>query len=108
LENVTVHIEPAGQAVPVEQFSEEKLKEDVCNQAKEIGGNLEIKRVLTYIAEGKRFINIDCCFTKEVHIKEAHHLASLLEKRVRENFVNTIVTVHIEPQCKDQSLGHFV
>lgn len=108
LENVTVHIEPAGEAVPIEQFSEEKLRKDVCDQAKEIGGNLEIKRVLTYVAEGKRFINIDCCFTKEVQIKEAHRIASLLEKQVREDFVNTTVTVHIEPQCKDQSLGRFI
>jgi cation diffusion facilitator family transporter len=108
LENVTVHIEPAGEAVPAEQFSEEKLRKDVCDKAKEIGGNLEIKRVLTYVAEGKRYINIDCCFTKDVQIKEAHHIASLLEKQVREDFVNTIVTVHIEPQCKDQSLGRFI
>ena len=108
LENVTVHIEPAGEALPAEQFSEEEVRKDVCNRAKEIGGNLEIKRVLTYTAEGKRYINIDCCFTKEVHIKEAHRLASLLEKQVREDFVNTIVTAHIEPKCKDQSLGRFI
>ena len=108
VENVTVHIEPAGIAIPAELFSEAKLKADVCDKAKEIGGNLEIKRVLTYVAEGKRYINIDCCFTKDVQIKEAHRLASLLEKQVREDFVNTVVTVHIEPQCKDQSLGRFI
>jgi divalent metal cation (Fe/Co/Zn/Cd) transporter len=108
LENVTVHIEPAGEAIAAEQFSEIKMQTEVCDIAKSLGGNLEIKRQLTYVAEGKRHINIDCCFTKEVPIKEAHQVASLLEKQVREAFVNTVVTVHIEPQCKDQSLGRFI
>ncbi len=108
LENITVHIEPAGEAIAAEQFSEIKMQTEVCDIAKRLGGNLEIKRQLTYVAEGKRHINIDCCFTKEVPIKEAHQVASLLEKQVREAFVNTVVTVHIEPQCKDQSLGRFI
>ncbi len=99
LENITVHVEPAGVAVPPEQFNEAKVQKVVYDAAKTIGGNLQIKRVLTYASEGKRYINIDCCFTKYVQIKEAHHLASELEKETKEHFANTVVTVHIEPQC---------
>jgi divalent metal cation (Fe/Co/Zn/Cd) transporter len=99
LENITVHVEPAGEAIPAEQFNEAKLQKVVYDAAKSIGGNLQIKKVLTYAAEGKRYINIDCCFTKQVQIKEAHRLASALEKETKEHFANTVVTVHIEPLC---------
>jgi divalent metal cation (Fe/Co/Zn/Cd) transporter len=61
---------------------------------------MEVKQVVTYVAEGKRYINIDCCFTEHVAIKEAHRSATALEKETREHFVNTVVTVHIEPRCK--------
>ena len=34
-----------------------------------------------------------------MRIKEAHRIASLLEKETKEHFANAEVTVHIEPQC---------
>jgi len=99
LENVTVHIEPAG-VIPPEQVDEAKLQKIVYDAAKGVGGNLQVRRVVTYAAAGKRYINIDCCFTKDVPIKEAHHKASLLEKETKERFASAVVTVHIEPQCQ--------
>jgi divalent metal cation (Fe/Co/Zn/Cd) transporter len=99
LENVTVHVEPAGVAVPAAEFSEAQVKRVVFDVARGIAGNLQIKRVVTYAAEGKCYVNIDCCFTKQVRLKEAHRLASLLEKETKEHFVNMVVTVHIEPKC---------
>ncbi len=64
-----------------------------------IAGNLRIKRVVTYAAEGKRYINIDCCFTKQVQVKDAHRIASQIEKETKEHFANAVVTVHMEPEC---------
>ncbi|HSV48852.1 MAG TPA: cation transporter dimerization domain-containing protein, partial [Candidatus Acidoferrales bacterium] len=100
LENITVHVEPAGETITADQFCESKLQKFVSDTAKQIDGNMEIKRVVTYVAEGKRYINIDCCFTNHVAIKKAHSLATALEKETREHFANTLVTVHIEPRCK--------
>jgi cation diffusion facilitator family transporter len=100
LENITVHVEPAGETVTADQFSETKLQKFVCDAAKQIDKNIEIKKVVTYLAEGKRYINIDCCFTEHVKVSKAHSLATLLEKEVREHFASTVVTVHIEPRCK--------
>jgi cation diffusion facilitator family transporter len=99
LENVTVHVEPAGVAIPAAEVNEVQLRKVVNDVAKSIAGNLRIKRVLTYAAGGKRYINIDCCFTKQVQIKEAHRIASLVEKETKERFANVVVTVHIEPEC---------
>jgi len=98
LENVTVHVEPAGVAIPANEVKEVELRKVVNEVAKSIAGNLRIKRVLTYTAGGKRYINIDCCFTKMVQIKDAHRIASQVEKETKEHFANAIVTVHIEPE----------
>jgi len=98
LENVTVHVEPAGVAIPAAEVNESQLRNVVTDVAKSIAGNLRIKRVLTYAAGGKRYINIDCCFTKQVQIKEAHRIASAVEKETKEHFANAVVTVHIEPE----------
>ncbi len=99
LENVTVHVEPAGVAIPAAEVNEVQLRKVVNEVAKSILGSLRIKRVLTYASGGKRYINIDCCFTKQIQIKEAHRIASQIEKETKEHFANAVVTVHIEPEC---------
>jgi divalent metal cation (Fe/Co/Zn/Cd) transporter len=99
LENVTVHVEPSGIAVPAAQVDESQLRNVVYEVAKDIGENLRIKRIVTYVAEGKRYINIDCCFTKQIQVKEAHRIASQVEKETKERFANAVVTVHMEPEC---------
>jgi cation diffusion facilitator family transporter len=99
LENVTVHMEPSGVAIATKEINEVQLKKVVNDVVKGIGGNMRIKRVVTYTAEGKRYINIDCCFTKQIQIKEAHRMASMVEKETKERFLNAVVTVHIEPEC---------
>jgi cation diffusion facilitator family transporter len=98
LENVTVHIEPLGVAIPGAEVNEENLKKIVYEAAKNTGKSIRIRRVVTYFAEEKRYINIDCCFTKHIQIKEAHKIASQIEKEVKEHYANAIVTVHIEPE----------
>ena len=105
LENVTVHVEPSGIAFPAAQVDESQLRSVVYEVAKGIGGNLRIKRIVTYAAEGKRYINIDCCFTKKILVKEAHRFASLVEKETKERFANAVVTVHMEPECEKEELS---
>jgi cation diffusion facilitator family transporter len=100
LENVTVHVEPFGVALPETQIDEARLQKVVADAVKNVDGSLQLKRIVTYAAEGKRFINLDCCFTKQVQITEAHRLASFVEKETKEHFANAIVTVHIEPDCQ--------
>ncbi len=106
--NVTVHVEPFGIAVPAAQVNESKLRDVINEIAKGIGENLRIKRVVTYAAEGKRYINIDCCFTKQIQIKEAHRVASQVEKETKDHFTGAVVTVHMEPECVTEELGKYL
>jgi divalent metal cation (Fe/Co/Zn/Cd) transporter len=99
LENVTVHVEPAGVAIPAIKVTEAQIRGIVNDVAKGIAFNLRIKRVVTYDGQGKRYINIDCCFTKQIRVKEAHRIASLIEKGTKDRFAGAVVTVHMEPEC---------
>jgi divalent metal cation (Fe/Co/Zn/Cd) transporter len=99
IENVTVHVEPAGVAIPAAEANEAQLRKIVTDITKNIANNLRIKRVVTYAAASKRYINIDCCFTKQIQVKDAHKIASQIEKETKEHFANAVVTVHMEPEC---------
>ncbi|MGE5638123.1 MAG: cation-efflux pump [Chloroflexota bacterium] len=98
LEHVTVHVEPFGE-LPSVEIGDEQLKSIIANVTDGFAENLRVDKVLTYMAGEKRYINLDCCFTKQITIAEAHELASRIEKEVKERFTNSAVTVHIEPIC---------
>jgi cation diffusion facilitator family transporter len=98
LEHVTVHVEPSGEIRAVE-IGEDELKRIISKVTDGVYQHLRLDNVLTYVAGGKRYINLDCCFTKQITIAEAHELASRIEKEIRERFAEAVVTVHIEPTC---------
>jgi cation diffusion facilitator family transporter len=97
LEDVTVHMEPYGAEFRMTEIDENELKKIVQKVAKDSERNLYVKRVVTYVAESKRYINMDCCFTKQVSIAEAHEIASRIETEIKEHFADAVVTVHMEP-----------
>jgi cation diffusion facilitator family transporter len=98
LENVTVHVEPYGAEVHADKIDENKLRDIIQELVKDAERDFYVKRIMTYAAEGKRYINLDCCFTKKVSITEAHDVASRIEHKIRDRFDNAVVTVHIEPE----------
>jgi cation diffusion facilitator family transporter len=98
LENVTVHVEPYGAEVHAGEIDENKLRDIIQKLVKDTERDFYVKRIMTYAAEGKRYVNLDCCFTKKVSITEAHGVASRIEHEIRERFDNAVVTVHIEPE----------
>jgi len=99
LQNVTVHVEPSNIASPVSEIDEEQLRKVLIEVTKDIGAYMRVKKIVTYTADGKRYVNIDCCFTKHIQIGEAHKIASQVEKETKERLANAVVTVHIEPEC---------
>jgi cation diffusion facilitator family transporter len=99
VENVTVHIEPyslkkrKGPMVAENEIS--KIIHEATQSEREV---FRIKRIVTYVADEKRYINIDCSFTRQISVEDAHRIASEIEERVRAHFAETIVTVHTEPR----------
>ena len=99
VENVTVHVEPYCVEKHAAEIDEAELIQVIDKLAKKVKTSLRLKRTVTYSADGKRYINIDCCFTKHVPLTEAHEIASQVEKKIAEYFADAVVTVHIEPEC---------
>jgi cation diffusion facilitator family transporter len=102
LENVTVHVEPYSIEKRAAEIDEDELKKLIKDLAEKTKTSLRLKRTVTYAAEGKRYINIDCCFTGRVPLTEAHEIASQVEKEIAEYFAGSVVTVHIEPECEEK------
>ncbi|MEM3673474.1 MAG: cation-efflux pump [Candidatus Bathyarchaeia archaeon] len=96
--NVTVHIEPfnpklqRGSAV-----NDEEIRKIVYKVSENSRQTFSIKRIVTYIVDTKRYINIDCCFAEGFSVEEAHKIASEIEEKIQERFAETMVTVHMEP-----------
>ncbi|MCW4003706.1 MAG: cation-efflux pump [Candidatus Bathyarchaeota archaeon] len=99
LENVTVHVEPCGADARMKEIDEKELEGIIHEMAANVEHGLYVKNVVTYVAEGKRYINMDCCFMKQVSITDAHEIASRIEAEIKTHFVDAAVTVHIEPHC---------
>jgi cation diffusion facilitator family transporter len=60
LENVTVHVEPYGAEVHAGEIDENKLRDIIQKLVKDTERDFYIKRIMTYAAEGKRYVNLDC------------------------------------------------
>ncbi|MEM3000142.1 MAG: cation-efflux pump [Candidatus Bathyarchaeia archaeon] len=97
LEHVSVHVEPYGSETQVQKIDEKELRDIIQTLTEQGEHEFYAKRIVTYGAEGKVYVNIDCCFAKKVALKKAHTTASRIEHAIKERFSNTVVTVHIEP-----------
>lgn len=96
--NVTVHIEPFDAKQRGPAVDEREIQQVIYKTAESLQQVFSVKRIVTYIVGGKRYINIDCCFTSQITIEEAHKVASKIENGIKRRFTETIVTVHMEPK----------
>lgn len=98
VENITVHIEPFSAKLPKgAKIDENEVAKIIHRTLEDFPQTLRLKRIVTYVADGKRYLNIDCSFTSQISVEDAHKIASQIERKLRRQFAETIVTVHMEP-----------
>jgi cation diffusion facilitator family transporter len=98
-EEVAVHVEPfSPRKRKGTTVNEEEIRNLLRNLTETYRGVVRIKGIVTYVAGKKRYINIDCTFTKQLSLEEAHEIASQIEEHLREHFAETTITVHMEPR----------
>lgn len=98
VEDVTVHIAPFNVKVRKgAEVDESEVRRIVQKTSESYQQGFRIKGILTYTAGKQRYINIDCSFTKQVSLEDAHGLASQIEENIKKHFAETTVTVHMEP-----------
>lgn len=99
VENVTVHIEPFSSKMQKRSaVDEDEVKEIIHRTTEGYQQVFRIKKIVTYVADKRRYINIDASFTKQITIEDAHKIASQIEENIEEHFADTTVTVHMEPE----------
>ena len=98
VENVTVHIEPYGVEARREFLVEDAQVERMIRQIVAKHPSIRnVKRVVTYMSEKRRHINIDCAFDKGVSVEAMHHTVSHVEEEIKNRFKEAVVTIHAEP-----------
>ena len=98
VEDVAVHIEPfSPKRRKGSMVNEEEIRSIIQNIAESYSHTFRVRGIVTYVARRKRYINIDCSFTKQISLEDAHRIASQVEEQLREHFAETTVTVHMEP-----------
>jgi divalent metal cation (Fe/Co/Zn/Cd) transporter len=99
IENITVHIEPMdAKKKKGSTADEDEIRKIVHETTKLWRKTSRIKRIVTYVADRKRYINMDCSFTSQTSIEEAHRIASEIEEKIKARFAETIVTIHTESE----------
>jgi cation diffusion facilitator family transporter len=100
VEHVTVHVEPSSFKLRKGASAYEgEINQIIRKTVEKYEPAVKIRKVVTYVADRKRYINIDCCFTKQISIEEAHEIVSKIESNVKEHFSETTVTVHMEEEA---------
>jgi len=98
VENISVHIEPFNAKIQKgSEVDENEIRKIIRRTLEDFPQALRLKRIVTYVADEKRYLNIDCSFTSQISIEEAHRVVSQIERNIKKHFAETIVTVHMEP-----------
>jgi cation diffusion facilitator family transporter len=98
VEDVAVHMEPfSPKRRKGSMVNEEEIRRIIQSVAENYSHTFRVRGIVTYVARRKRYINIDCSFTKQISLEDAHRIASQVEEQLREHFAETTVTVHMEP-----------
>jgi len=98
VENVTVHIEPYAPKVRREFLVEDAKVRRMITQIVEAHPNIRrVNRIITYMSEKRRYINIDCSFDKGVSVEAMHDTVSHVEREIKKRFREAVVTTHAEP-----------
>jgi cation diffusion facilitator family transporter len=99
VENITVHIEPSSEKkLEGPTLREDEISRIIRQLTQPKRDVFRVKKIVTYVADKKRHINIVCSFTKNIPLEDAHRIASEIEEKVRASFAETIVTVHTESE----------
>jgi len=98
IENVTVHIEPNLPKLSREFVVEDAQVQRMIKHIVEAHPDIRrVNRVVTYMSEKQLYINVDCCFDKDISVDAMHETVSHVEGDIKKKFREAVVTIHAEP-----------
>ncbi len=98
IENVTVHIEPSAPTISREFAVKDEDVRRIIKQTVQAHSSIKrVKRIVTYVSEKRRYINVDCSFDKGTSVETMHDTVSHVEEEIKRRFKEAVVTIHAEP-----------
>jgi cation diffusion facilitator family transporter len=98
IENVTVHIDPYSPRIQREFLTDDAQMRRITTQIVAAHPNIKsVRRVVTYVSQKRRYINIDCCFDRNVSVEAMHDTVSQVENEIKKRFKEAVITIHAEP-----------
>lgn len=97
IEHITIHLEPfitIPKNFDLEDKETERKIRDILEKYQEIK---KIGRIVSLNFENILKIDIDCSFDKESSIEKVHDLTSNIERKIRDEIKNAVITIHPEP-----------
>lgn len=96
IQNITIHLEPHI-ALPKDLTEYSTADERIYALLKEHEEIRKVGRIVTLKFDDLLKIDIDCSFDKDLSIEKVHDLTSQIEQDIRNNFKNSVITIHPEP-----------
>lgn len=96
-EHVTIHLEPFVTIPKNLKVESKKTGEQINKLLNEYEEIKKIGRIITLNFKDVLKIDIDISFEKNLTIEEVHDLTSQIEQKIRNEFKNSIITIHPEP-----------
>jgi cation diffusion facilitator family transporter len=98
IENVTVHIEPYTPKIQQGSLANGAQIRKTITQIVTSHPNIKgVRKVVTYVSDKRRYINIDCSFNKSVSVEAMHDTVSHVENEIKNRFREAVITIHAEP-----------
>lgn len=98
VENVTVHIEPYAPELRQELAIEDAEVRKIIKRIVQAHPTIKsARRIVTYVSEKRRYINVDCFFDKDTSVEAMHDTVSHVEGEIKRKFKEAVVTIHAEP-----------
>ncbi|MEW5839892.1 cation diffusion facilitator family transporter [Nitrososphaera sp.] len=97
--NVTVHLEPLmPQVAGIEPLADEQVHDSIREIVVASDGISRVGRIATFrTGDNTLKIDVDCVFGSQATIEQVHDLVTGIEKKIRDKYPGSIVTIHAEP-----------
>ncbi len=97
IDHVTIHLEPYVTVPEVFHTDSMDAEEKIRGLVSQYGEIRGVTRVITLNFENMLKIEIDCSFDGTLAIEKVHDVTSEIERKIKSQFKNALITIHPEP-----------
>lgn len=94
---ITIHLEPFVSIPEKLKLGGKTTEERISSLLEEYSEIKKIGRIVLLQYKNIQKIDIDCSFDSKLSIEKVHDLTSQIERNIRDQFKNAIITIHPEP-----------